>query len=69
MRLKRIVHRVQIDNVHRTSENALKMDVASFPADEEALKVQLAASKALGEALTGKGALHVTIKGDTNPAA
>jgi hypothetical protein len=52
-----------------SGENALKMDVASFPADEEALKVQLAASKALGEALTGKGALHVTIKGDNNPAA
>jgi hypothetical protein len=47
-----------------SGENALKMDVASFPVDEEALKTQLAASKALGEALSGKGALNVTVKND-----
>jgi len=45
-------------------ENALKMDVTSFPADEEALKVQLAANKALSEALTGKGALNVIVTRD-----
>jgi hypothetical protein len=44
-----------------SGENALKMDVASFPADENALKTQLAANKALSDALTGKGTLNVTI--------
>jgi len=44
------------------------MDVTSFPADPEALNVQLAASKALSEALSGKGTLNVTVKRD-KPAA
>ena len=41
---------------------AIKMDVASFPADEAALKAQTDLSKALTEALAGKGALTVSIK-------
>lgn len=47
-----------------SGENALKMAVASFPADENALKAQLAANTALSDALTGKGTLNVTIKHD-----
>ena len=50
-----------------SGEKALKMDVASFPADEEAMKVQSAASKALSEALS-KGTLSVTVKRE-KPAA
>ena len=50
-----------------SGEKALKMDVASFPADEEAIKVQSAASKALSEALS-KGTLNVTVKRE-KPAA
>jgi hypothetical protein len=45
-----------------SGDAALKMDVTSFPADAEALNVQLAANKALSEALTGKGALNVNVK-------
>lgn len=41
---------------------AIKMDVASFPADEDALRAQTDLSKALTEALAGKGALTVSIK-------
>jgi hypothetical protein len=44
------------------------MNVASFPADENALKTQLAANKALSDALTGKGTLNVTIKHDESGA-
>lgn len=51
-----------------SGKNALKMDVASFPADENALKTQLAANKALSDALTGKGTLNVTIKHDESGA-
>jgi hypothetical protein len=47
-----------------SGENALKMAVASFPADENAIKTQLAANQALSDALTGKGSLNVTIKHD-----
>ena len=50
-----------------SGEKALKMDIASFPADEEAMKVQSAASKALSEALS-KGTLNVTVKRE-KPAA
>jgi hypothetical protein len=51
-----------------SGESALKMDVASFPTDEEALKLQGLVSKALSEALSGKGALNVTVKRE-KPAA
>lgn len=50
-----------------SGENALKMDVASFPVDEEAVKLQSLTSKALGEALS-KGTLNVTVKRE-KPAA
>jgi hypothetical protein len=43
---------------------ALKMDVASFPADEDALRAQASVNKALGDALAGKGALTVHIQND-----
>jgi hypothetical protein len=47
---------------------AIKMDVASFPVDEEALKAQTELNKALAQALAGKGALTVTLKtGDSAP--
>lgn len=49
-------------------EKALKMDVASLPLDEEALKLQRAVSTAMSEALNGKGALSVTVKRE-KPAA
>ena len=50
-------------------QRAIKMDVASFPADEEALKAQTELNKALAQALAGKGALTVTIKAsDSAPA-
>jgi hypothetical protein len=49
-------------------ENALKMDVASFPIDGEAVKLQSAVSKAMSEALNGKGTLNVTVKRE-KPAA
>jgi hypothetical protein len=45
-------------------KRALKMDVASFPADEEALRAQANVNKALGDALAGKGALTVQVKRD-----
>jgi hypothetical protein len=51
-----------------SGENALKMAVASFPADENALKAQLAANTALSDALTGKGTVNVTIKHDESGA-
>jgi hypothetical protein len=51
-----------------SGENALKMDVASFPADEQALKAGLAVNQALSDALTGKGALHVAIDSSDPPA-
>ncbi len=51
-----------------SGENALKMDVTKFPADENALKTQLAANQALSDALTGKGTLNVTIKHDGTAA-
>ncbi len=51
-----------------SGENALKMAVTSLPVDEEALKAQVATSKALSEALSGKGTLTVTVKRD-KPAA
>ena len=51
-----------------SGENALKMDVTKFPADENALKTQLATNQALSDALTGKGTLNVTIKHDGTAA-
>ena len=50
-----------------SGESALKMDVASFPVDEEAVKLQSLTSKALSEALS-KGTLNVTVKRE-KPAA
>lgn len=47
-----------------SGENALKMDVTHFPIHEEALKTQLGLQSALSDALTGKGALNVTVKRD-----
>ena len=60
-----------------SGENPLKMAVASFAADENAIKTQFAANQALTDALAGKGNLNVTIKhgtpaapgGNTPPAA
>lgn len=46
-------------------KRAIKMDVASFPVDEDALKAQTAVSTALVAALEGKGALNVSIKSDS----
>lgn len=43
-------------------QRAIKMDVASFPADEAAIKAQTELHAALAQALAGKGALTVTIK-------
>jgi hypothetical protein len=43
---------------------AIKMDVASFPADEDALRAQTDLNKALAQALAGQGALTVTLKRD-----
>jgi hypothetical protein len=39
-----------------SGERPIKMDVASFPADEDALRAQASVNKALGDALAGKGA-------------
>ena len=50
-----------------SGESALKMDVASFPVEEEAVKLQSLTSKALSEALS-KGTLNVTVKRE-KPAA
>lgn len=50
-----------------SGESALKLDVASFPVDEEAVRLQSLTSKALGEALS-KGTLNVTVKRE-KPAA
>lgn len=50
-------------------ERPLKMDVASFPADEDALRAQASVNQALGDALAGKGALTVTLKRDESPSA
>jgi hypothetical protein len=43
---------------------AIKMDVASFPVDEDAVRAQTDLSKALAQALGGQGALTVSIKRD-----
>ena len=45
------------------------MDVASFPADEDALRAQASVNQALGDARAGKGALTVTLKRDESPSA
>jgi hypothetical protein len=44
------------------------MDVASFPADEDALRAQADLNQALAKALAGKGALTVTIQRDDSPS-
>jgi hypothetical protein len=43
---------------------AIKMDVASFPNDEEALRAQTELHKALAQALTGQGPVTIAIKRD-----
>jgi hypothetical protein len=54
------IRRLMLDLL--ANKRSLKMDVASFPADEDALRAQTAVNKALGDALAGKGALTVQIK-------
>jgi hypothetical protein len=48
-------------------QRAIKMDVANFPADEDALKAQTDLNKALARALAGQGALTVSIQGESKP--
>ena len=45
-----------------SGDQSLKMEVASFPVDLDALKAQIALSTALAAALAGQGALTVAIK-------
>jgi len=45
-----------------SGERSIKMDVASFPVDPDAMKAQIALSTALAAALAGQGALTVAIK-------
>jgi hypothetical protein len=45
-----------------SGERSIKMDVASFPVDPDAMKAQIALSTALAAALAGHGALTVAIK-------
>lgn len=47
-----------------SGDQPLKMEVASFPVDPDALKAQIALSNALAAALGGQGALTVSIKRD-----
>ena len=50
-------------------QRAIKMDVASFPVDEAAIKAQTELQAALAQALAGKGALTVTIKASDSASA
>lgn len=45
-----------------SGDQTLKMEVASFPIDPDAMKAQIALSTALAAALVGQGALTVAIK-------
>jgi hypothetical protein len=51
-----------------SGESSLKMDVASFPIDDEALKTQLELQRKLAAALDGDGALRVEVKQQDKPA-
>lgn len=50
-------------------QRAIKMDVASFPVDEAAIKAQTELQAALAQALAGKGALTVTLKASDSASA
>lgn len=45
-----------------SGDSPLKMDVSSFPVDEEAVKGQIELQRKLGDALSGRGTLVVELK-------
>jgi hypothetical protein len=47
-----------------SGESALKMDVTSFPMNEDIANAQAALQKAMNEAFAGRGALNVIVKND-----
>lgn len=47
-----------------SGQSALKMDVASFPLNEEIAKAQVALQNSMTEAFAGRGALNVIVKND-----
>lgn len=47
-----------------SGDNALKMEVTSFPLNEEIAKAQVALQSSMTEAFAGRGALNVIVKGD-----
>ena len=52
-----------------SGNQSLKMEVASFPVDPDAMKARIGLSTALAAALAGQGALTVSIKpSDSKPA-
>lgn len=50
-----------------SGENPLKMEVTSFPINEDIANAQVALQKAMSEAFAGKGALNVNVKNDGPP--
>lgn len=47
-----------------SGQSALKMDVTSFPMNEDIANAQVTLQKAMSEAFAGKGALNVIVKND-----
>jgi hypothetical protein len=47
-----------------SGDNALKMEVTSFPLNEDIANAQVTLQKAMSEAFTGNGALNVIVKND-----
>lgn len=47
-----------------SGQSALKMDVTSFPLNEEIAKAQVALQSSMTEAFAGRGALNVIVKND-----
>jgi hypothetical protein len=47
-----------------SGDKALKMEVTSFPLNEDIANAQVTLQKAMSEAFTGNGALNVLVKND-----
>ena len=47
-----------------SGDNALKMEVTSFPLNEDIANAQVALQKAMSGAFSGNGALNVIVKND-----
>jgi hypothetical protein len=47
-----------------SGQSALKMDVTSFPMNEDIANAQVTLQKAMSEAFAGRGALNVIVKND-----